>query len=228
MGRLPHLNRSDYTVKPELPALSRIQWQFFVTLSLRRGTETNDWAVRRFFALSRELAGWFKVHFLDLKWCLRSEIGEATERKHFHALYSGLPEHTVHQHTCFSIKNQAELMGWGMARCYVFNPSLDGVGYMLKQMETLDYMHSQGASLYEFSKFKPGVVTIAMSVLREIERRGHWSDTPHLKPSQTASLKVQSVMLQGRKASEQTGSTVQKPVIESVIQILPKAVCHSG
>lgn len=158
-------------VRPEIPSLSRIEWQFFVTLSLLDERVTDDWAIKHWFTLARNMAKWFRVHFLELRWCLRSEFGELTGRKHLHALVAGLPNDTMHVHTCFAIKNEAERIGFGMSRCYVFNPRLEGVDYLLKQMETVDWMHSNGASIYEFSKFRPGVVMLAKSVLREIDRR---------------------------------------------------------
>lgn len=158
-------------VRTEIPTLSRIHWQFFITLTLRDDTVSDDWAVKHWFSLAREMAKWFKVHFLDLQWCLRLELGEVTGRKHLHALVARLPEDTLHVHTCFAIKNEAERLGFGSTRCYVFNPCLDGVGYLLKQIESVVWMHSTGASIYEFSKFRAGEVMLAKSVLREIDRR---------------------------------------------------------
>lgn len=164
-------------MKREIPRLSLINWQVFATLTLKDERVSDDWAVKRWFALGRTIAEWFNVHFLDLLWCLRLEYGEATNRKHFHALIGGLPDDTIHRHTMFAIKNVAETLGWGMARCYVFNPTLPGVDYMLKELGGIDWMHSNGANLYEFAKFDPSRLMLSMSILRVLQHREHKGET---------------------------------------------------
>lgn len=164
-------------MRTEIPALSRIDWQLFLTLTLKDEKRSDDWAVKRYFALMRQTASWNKVHFLDLLWCLRSEKGDRTGRRHYHALWGGLPEYTIHRHTCFAIKNEAEALGLGMTRVYVFNRNLDGVGYLLKGLEACDEMRSQGQSLYEFSKFQSSLVMLSISILRAISGREHRGQT---------------------------------------------------
>lgn len=164
-------------MKRELPRLSLIDWQVFVTLTLKDGRESDDWAVKRWFALARTVAGWFNVHFLDLIWCLRLEYGEATDRKHFHALLAGLPNDTIHRHTMFAIKNVAETLGWGMSRSYVFNRTLPGVDYILKELDLIEWRHTTGASIYEFSKFDPAKLMLSMSIIRVVEHREHRGQT---------------------------------------------------
>lgn len=175
-------------MRSEIPSLSRIDWQYFVTLTLATGKESvsDEWFVKHWFSLAREVAGWFRVHFLSVKWCLRLEKGEVTRRRHCHALMGGFPLNTINQHTCFAIKNQAEKIGWGMARCYVFNGALDGVGYLLKSLADAEWKHTAGASMYEFSKFRPDQVMISMSVIREIDHRSLRGDTLRRKQEETA------------------------------------------
>ena len=51
--------------------------------------------LKMFFALMREQAENFGVHFKKTIWCLRTEAGEATGRLHFHALIAGFPQHAA-------------------------------------------------------------------------------------------------------------------------------------
>lgn len=159
-------------------ALSKIDWQFFCSLTLKKELRNDDWAVKKFFGLMRELAGWNHVHFLKMIWCLRSEDGEITERRHYHALLGGLPEHTIHVGTAMSIKAQWEKLGGGFARVFVFNPTLGGVDYVLQALREVEEglsgkvgVHSLGASVYEMSKFRPSKLMLSKSLLSVIQKR---------------------------------------------------------
>ena len=125
---------------------------------------------RMFFALLRTQARNFGVHFKKLIWCLRIERGEATGRKHSHALIAGLPPHSIHKKTCFAFKNLWEGLGGGMARVSVYSRSLAGADYILKGLETVQSRHA--GDYYELTKFGGSCdVTLSESILRVIEGR---------------------------------------------------------
>lgn len=175
-------NKLPITVYSNLLSLSRIRWQFFCSFTLKLELKNDDWAIKKFFALSREVCRWNHVHFKKLIWCLRSEDGEKTGRRHYHALITGLPEYTIHVGTCMSIKNQWEKLGGGMARVYVFNPSLGGVDYILdaytEVVESCNKVgvHTLGASVYELSKFLPGKLMLSKSLISVIMSRMNIGD----------------------------------------------------
>lgn len=187
-----------------LPNLALIDWQLFCTLTLYDEEHSDSWVIKRWFALHRMVCRWFRVYQPNLLWCLRSELGETTGRRHYHALLGGLPMSTLHKVTCFAIKNSAENYGFGMCRVYVFNPQLDGVGYVLKGLDEAVCKHTTGASLYEFMKFQPFKVMLSTALIRVIEKRDHKGQTLPVKRSETAARLT--------AGAEHTSGTVQKPV----------------
>ena len=157
-------------MKPELLALSKVEWQLFCTFTFKRERMTEATRQRMFFALLRTQAGNFGVHFKQVIWCLRVERGEATGRKHFHALIAGLPPHSIHEKTCFAFKNLWERLGGGMARVSVYSRSLAGADYILKGLEAVQSRHA--GDFYELTKFGGSCdVTLSESILRVIEGR---------------------------------------------------------
>ncbi|HEY3853731.1 MAG TPA: hypothetical protein VGO67_04990 [Verrucomicrobiae bacterium] len=138
-------------MNPELFALSLIEWQLFATLTFKSEKMTDAVRIKMFFALMREQADNFGVHFKETIWCLRREDGELTGRGHLHALIAGFPQHALTTATCFAFMKIWERMGGGMARVTLYSPLLDGVGYVLKGCEA-EYQRA-GGDFYEAKKF---------------------------------------------------------------------------
>jgi len=122
---------------PELNSLSRIEWQFFCTFTFKSERLSDAIRLSIFFALLRTQAANFGVHFKQLLWALRRESGESTGRLHFHALIAGLPPSARCVPTCFSFMRLWENFGGGFAKVTVYNPTLDGVDYILKRGDEL-------------------------------------------------------------------------------------------
>lgn len=133
--------------KPELYHLTRIRWQFFGTLTFRAAEVPERIRLCMWFSAARKCAEGFGLYFPTLPWCLRQEQGETNGRRHFHVLLGGLPEQAVQIQTCFALMAQWEAAGGGMARYRLFNPGLDGVGYVTK------CLGMSGADTYESAKF---------------------------------------------------------------------------
>lgn len=96
------------------------------------------------------------VDVSHLQWqLLRRENGEATGRYHYHALIAGLPAHVITKPTCFATMKLWERVGGGMARVTQYDPSLDGVDYILKNGEqAISSLASRKAGdYYELTKF---------------------------------------------------------------------------
>lgn len=161
--------------KPELFSLGQVEWQFFCTLTFKRERMADALRQSMFFAWAREQSGNFGVHFSRLIWALRSELGEATGRFHYHALIAGLPEHATTVSTCFAMMRIWERLGGGHARVSVYSHSLDGVGYVLKGLAQFDSERANSrlsADFYEFTKFNSSQqITLSKSILRVIEGR---------------------------------------------------------
>ena len=98
-------------MNPEIYALSLIEWQLFATLTFKSDKLADAVRIRMFFALMREQADNFGVHFKETIWCLRREDGELTGRGHLHALIAGLPPHAMTTATCFSFMKIWEQLG---------------------------------------------------------------------------------------------------------------------
>lgn len=157
-------------MNPEIYALSLIEWQLFSSLTFKSEKVTDAVRIKMFFALMREQADNFGVHFKKLIWCLRQEAGEATGRLHLHALIAGLPPHALTTATCFSFMKIWERLGGGMARVTLYSPLLDGVGYVLKGGDA--EMKRAGGDYYEARKFGGNCdVILSQSIIRVLEGR---------------------------------------------------------
>lgn len=157
-------------MNPEIYALSLIKWQFFASLTFKSEKLTDAVRVKMFFALMREQADNFGVHFKKTIWCLRTESGEATGRIHHHALIAGFPPHARTAASCFAFMKIWEQLGGGMARVHVYSPLLDGVGYVLKGCEAK--WKRAGGDFYETRKFGGRCdVMLSESIFRVIEGR---------------------------------------------------------
>jgi len=149
-------------MNPETHALAQVNWQLFITLTLPQDlVGAGD---RRLgsvcFAWLRYVAECGRVHFNDLKWCQRSELGELTGRPHFHFLLGGFPQ-SLTRRDRFAVKNKWESLTHAMSRVYKFDTSLRGVGYVLK-----------GGTAYECGKFRNSadMVVLSESVARSLGR----------------------------------------------------------
>ena len=157
-------------MNPEIYALSLIEWQLFASLTFKSEKLADAVRIKMFFALMREQAENFGVHFKQTIWCLRTEAGEATGRLHLHALIAGLPTHAMTTATCFSFMRIWERLGGGMARVTRYSPLLDGVGYVLKGCEA-EYARA-GGDYYETRKFGGNCdVMLSESIFHVLEGR---------------------------------------------------------
>ena len=157
-------------MNPEIYALSLIEWQLFATLTFKSEKVADLVRIKMFFALMREQADHFGVHFKETIWCLRREDGELTGRGHLHALIAGFPEHALTTATCFSFMRIWEGLNGGMARVSLYSPLLDGVGYVLKGGEA-EYARA-GGDYYEARKFGGNCdVMLSKSIFKVIEGR---------------------------------------------------------
>lgn len=150
--------------------LEDMGWQFFCGFSFKSLKASEAVWIKMYFAMLREQAGNFGVHFTDLMWAFRHELGESTGRPHFHALITGLPNSGVTPATCFAWMKIWEKHGGGMARVRVYDPALPGVGYILKGIDEA-YTNS-GANWYELNKFGGRCdVMLSMSLIRHLQNR---------------------------------------------------------
>ena len=157
-------------MNPELFALSLIEWQLFSSFSFKSEKMADAVRIKMFFALLREQADNFGIHFKELIWCLRRENGELTGRGHLHALIAGLPPHALTTATCFSFMRLWERHGGGWARVTQYSPLLDGVGYVLKGCDA-EYKRA-GGDYYETRKFGGNCdVMLSESIFRVLEGR---------------------------------------------------------
>lgn len=158
---------------PWVYILQFVPWQFICHLTFKSEFLPEHVRLSVFHAWVREVAGWHKIHFPRLLWGLRMERGEITQRRHFHALIAGLPEHAITETTCFAMKNEWENRGGGMARVMMFDPSLNGPGYIADSLGG----GSIGGDVYESSKFghRASELMLSESVQRFLLKRSkHW------------------------------------------------------
>jgi len=169
--------------KPDTYLLSQVDWQFWVTLSFKSDAVSSE-KLRQslWFALLRDLAGWWRVDFKRLLWLRRAERGELSARLHWHALLGGLPDSAISRPTCFAIKNDWERLGGGMARVFVYDSARNALDYMLKRelgcesskklKEGRPVSMTEGGRQYESQKFGlADSVTYSEGLIRLLDRR---------------------------------------------------------
>lgn len=132
---------------PDVYQLTRIRWQLFGTLTFSSERCPERVRLGMWFAMCRKTAASFRLYFPRMLWCLRQEQGAVGGRRHFHYLLAGLPAKAVTISTCFAEMASWENLGGGMARVRVFNPTLNGVGYVS------ECLGMAGADSYESAKF---------------------------------------------------------------------------
>ena len=161
-------------MNPEKHLLGNVEWQFFATLTFKSLKVNQAVWLKMYFAMIREQAGNFGVHFSRILWALRYELGEQTGRPHFHALIAGLPNSGVTVATCFSWMKIWEKHGGGQSRVRVYDPTLAGVEYVLKGVDEV-FASVAGANWYELNKFGQRCdVMLSMSLIRHMENRGRF------------------------------------------------------
>jgi hypothetical protein len=157
-------------MKPEAYQLGRLDWQFFCTFSFKSLKISDGVKVKMYFALVREQADNFRIHFKKTLWALRHELGEKTGRPHFHALIAGFPNSCADEATCFAFKKLWEKHGGGNARVFVYDPRLKGVEYVLDGAEQA--IKRAGGNWYELNKFGGRCdVMLSESLIRRLSNR---------------------------------------------------------
>ncbi len=148
---------NGWRYSPDLWLLKDLRWQFFLSLSFasdRLSEAVRQRKARAFFNKTAEQLG---LAPRRLPWCLRGENGEHTGRRHSHALLTGLPETALSPQTCFWLMHTWEKgVRGGIARARLYEPALDGVGYVLKDLA--------GPDAYESRKFGDPAVDLTLSV----------------------------------------------------------------
>ncbi len=152
--------------RAEIHILETVDWQFFGTFTFKSERLPERVRLALWFALLRTTSMWFRLYFPDLPWVLRQEKGEIADRKHFHGLIGGFPQHAVTPATCMSIKAQWEKLGGGMARVRVYDSARHGENYILDCLG--------GADVYESSKFLGSNELMISESVQRIAAARHW------------------------------------------------------
>lgn len=140
-------------MNPELFTLTQIDWEFFATLTFKQEKLSDTVRIKMFFAWLRTQCEHGGIHFHKLLWFVRMERGELTGRKHFHALLAGFTSRHRTTTTCFAMMKDWEKHGGGMARVYQWSNSLDGVDYLLKELQAEAVKIREAGNFYEAQKF---------------------------------------------------------------------------
>jgi hypothetical protein len=114
------------------PALNKVAWQFFGTITFAQEMESELMRCAKFKAMLRRVARQCHAYFPRLVWCLRQEHGGKFGRVHFHFLLTGLRPRSVTEASCRLFESEWKKKGGGTADVRVFAPALGGVAYILK------------------------------------------------------------------------------------------------
>ena len=121
-----------WDAEPEVYALRQLPWQLFVTLTfparvpteLRKHTIVLAWLRD----VVRTEAG---LHFNRLLWVSRFEIGRGGQG-HFHLIIARLSAHAIKAQSREAFAAMWAARTRGRAEVAAYDPTRDGVGYMLK------------------------------------------------------------------------------------------------
>jgi len=131
--------------------LRTVAWTYFCTLTFRvNPPPSNNAATKAWFAFIRRLAQYSRCSAHSLTWALRREAGEVGGRLHLHGLVR-IPGGSPIATPDFVARIWSRQLRFGISEVRYFDPSLDGVGYVLKGGSV------QGANQYEGGKFDQAV-----------------------------------------------------------------------
>ena len=130
-------NEDAAVVRPTPPSpeqywLSRIPWQLFGTLTFEEDRLPEAKLLDRFFCVARRAAELTRSHFPDVPWVLRQEDGDKFGHRHLHFVMAGLRSIAGVSELCGKLKECWQRKGGGRCQIEAYDPSRDGVGYLLK------------------------------------------------------------------------------------------------
>lgn len=139
---------------PEAELLSRYRdWRCFSTLTWSGQTPSAVAQKKLLFSYLYETKYVTGIPFSRLVWCSRHELGEVGGREHYHLLLGSndwIP--TLGQ--MFQLNQLWDsLPRCGFARHYIFDQSLNGVGYVTKCLTSRSTKDRRAADSYESGKF---------------------------------------------------------------------------
>jgi len=156
--------------QPEVHLLSRVPWQWFVSLSWK-DQKSEGITLRTLFAWLRTVSKWASVPFPRLLWVYRCERGEIGLRLHLHVLIGGLPERVAKSLSMIhSVRNGWLSHGGGWSRVTPYVDSLAGVDYVLKGDYEGIGVGTVGGSAYETRKFGRAPEGMASNSVRRLLR----------------------------------------------------------
>jgi hypothetical protein len=118
---------------PEAFALRRITWQLFATLTFRSPPRRSSQSKIMVFSWLRGVAGCCRIHFKrNLLWLARYELGGMTGNGHYHLCLAGLPVEFVKPEYLRAYKSLWWQGTGGFSKIEPYNPTRDGLGYVLK------------------------------------------------------------------------------------------------
>ncbi len=118
---------------PEAYRLRLLRWQLFATLTFQEDGRPEHVRKSMIWSWLRKLARAYRVYFPELLFCIRFEYGASGGvHGHYHVLIAGLPPEAITPAGCRHAEALWTQRGGGRSQVEVFNPSLDGVGYILK------------------------------------------------------------------------------------------------
>ena len=156
-----------WLAEPEAYALRKIAWQFFVTLTFAGRVPGSKIRISLVFAWLRDVARCTgSLHFLDLLWVFRYEIGKGG-RGHFHLCIAGMPARAIGPDHRYAYESLWSTRTRGLAAVAAYDPARDGVGYMLKTPPRA----IQNRAVALSSGRDAGEPTLSKSVLALLRRR---------------------------------------------------------
>lgn len=117
---------------PEVHALRKVRWQFFVTLTFVSDTLSSSARKILMFSWLREFADFAAhTHFRRLLWVSRFERGRGL-RGHFHLCIAGIPRSLVTAEFCKKLETAWINRTHARAEVLIYDHARDGVGYIMK------------------------------------------------------------------------------------------------
>jgi hypothetical protein len=164
---------------PLVYALRDAPWQVFGTFTFKNPIPVNREAEVLVRNTMRKACRMAHVHCESGWFLTRGELGELNGRFHFHMLIGNFPPLASTAGFCLDLKNYwsrlrldvgsfAGVQG-DICQVWPYEPSLDGVGYVMKGVERYEYVGE--ARAYELTKFGlTDRITLSTALLSHVSR----------------------------------------------------------
>lgn len=163
--------------EPEAYALRKVYWQFFGTLTFRSEMPFESSRRKLLVSWLRE----FEKHIPELDYrsimlVSRLEFGGRLGRGHVHLCMAGLPRQIETEAIARGAEKWWRRLCGGLAQIQVYDPALDGLGYVLKQPVVHQHQYASWDRPHLHVRWDELMPTLSDALLKAMKRSRYVRD----------------------------------------------------